>query len=65
MAQFEAGIAISYQQHGFKRGFYMATQLLYTLIEFANVLDRMGQMNVIFLWFRKRIRPGIAPKNGL
>lgn len=49
MAQFEAGIAISYQQHGFKRGFYTATQLLYTLIEFANVLDRMGQMNVIFL----------------
>lgn len=53
VTHFEANNFISEQQHGFRRGFSTATQLLHTVNEFAKVLDKGGQVDVIFLDFAK------------
>lgn len=40
-------------QHGFRKGFSTATQLTSIVHSFAGVLDKSGQVDVIFLDFRK------------
>lgn len=40
-------------QHGFRKGLSTTTQLLSTVKAFASVLDKAGQVDVIFLDFRK------------
>lgn len=40
-------------QHGFRRGLSTATQLIHTSNDFCSTLDKMGQIDAIFLDFEK------------
>lgn len=44
---------IDSRQHGFRRGLSTITQLLETIHDFGTILDKQGQVDVIFLDFEK------------
>lgn len=49
----ETNCLIDQRQHGFRKGLSTTTQLLETIHDFAQVLDKQGQIDIIYLDFEK------------